>query len=820
MPSKIFVSFRFHGNFYHSYRGDTPDELGFGKDIRIIRNTIKVLDELNAAGIPVRGTWDFENYFSLEKIMPENCPDIIKGMQRRVSSGMDEIEYMSYNNGLVSASTAAEFDAAIGRAVTNAQGSGLKDIFGEKVRPIVRPQEMMFTPAHLKHYRMHGIEAISLFYSSIPFNCFSTFIPPLNLVERFNPLTLSYKGIEETMTLLPCYNAGDMLDNLGLKNWLRRLRKEQLKLIKPNDLLLIIDMDADDEFWMGFDVPVISKLLASAQGLRGIVKSVTGFDFIEFTTPGRYLDTHEPLGAVTFGQDTADGSFDGLSSWAEKWDNHNLWTGIERSRILELQARSLAKMSGTVPEGFDKLLAQSFDARLKALSTTHFGMSAPVMNVTRLNTAAGLVKESVDKTASAFEATKTDIDTDGGVALIDYTRGVSTANMQYEPRPSKALVKLPVAEPFSGISCNGSQINTAVYDGHLYFKESFKPEEKKAYTLLNGESRSLDKPVTVSETEMDNGIVNVRFDSSGNVEGISVNNKKYSLGSFMNTSVTYDRDNHTVASWSTSASESNDVIGVKKMAGSFVFDSDGLKILEVEREIILAEGLPYIYLNMTVRYPQTPHQKFDNGKAERLQQSWDGNWKEVMPCEIMPALSGTSGAPIRVWKNNYFNHVSSFELNYGEFSKNKELDSFNNHITNAWVAVSNSRKGLLVAQSADASCGLAFCPMRMRFEEGVTRIRLNPFGSYSGRQWSYPTAYTGIGKMVVVHASASDHIKPYAPSYNGRMQKFSLMIAPYEGDAPPEVIQNDALAFSYPYIVLSGTPKIGVPAHRSWDYKV
>jgi hypothetical protein len=73
--------------------------------------------------------------------------------------------------------------------------------------------------------------------------------------------------------------------------------------------------------------------------------------------------------------------------------------------------------------------------------------------------------------------------------------------------------------------------------------------------------------------------------------------------------------------------------------------------------------------------------------------------------------------------------------------------------------------------------------------------------------------------MVVVHASASDHIKPYAPSYNGRVQKFSLMIAPYEGDAPPEAVQSDALAFSYPYIVLSGSPKIGVPAHRGWDYR-
>ena len=65
---KIYLAFRFHVNFYHSYRGDTPDELGFGKDIRIIRKIIQVLDRFNAQGVPVRGTWDIENYFSLEKI--------------------------------------------------------------------------------------------------------------------------------------------------------------------------------------------------------------------------------------------------------------------------------------------------------------------------------------------------------------------------------------------------------------------------------------------------------------------------------------------------------------------------------------------------------------------------------------------------------------------------------------------------------------------------------------------------------------------------------------------------------------------------------
>ena len=85
MEYKIHVAYGFHVNCYHSYRGDTNDEHGFGSDLRIIRGIIRTLDKLNAEGIPVKGTWDSENFFSLEQILPEYAPDIIEGMTRRVN---------------------------------------------------------------------------------------------------------------------------------------------------------------------------------------------------------------------------------------------------------------------------------------------------------------------------------------------------------------------------------------------------------------------------------------------------------------------------------------------------------------------------------------------------------------------------------------------------------------------------------------------------------------------------------------------------------------------------------------------------------------
>jgi len=57
---KIYFCPRFHVNFYHSYRGDSADEQGFGKDIRIIRGILDDLDALRREGLsPSTRAWDF-----------------------------------------------------------------------------------------------------------------------------------------------------------------------------------------------------------------------------------------------------------------------------------------------------------------------------------------------------------------------------------------------------------------------------------------------------------------------------------------------------------------------------------------------------------------------------------------------------------------------------------------------------------------------------------------------------------------------------------------------------------------------------------------
>ena len=162
MNYKIHIAYGFHVNCYHSYRGDTNDAGGFGSDLRIIRGIIRALDALNAEGIPVKGTWDSENFFSLERILPSYAPDILEGMKRRVRENGDENIIMGYSNGALGAMQQNELAASVNLAQSNPQGSGLQDIFGTYEK-IVRPQEVMFTPSQVHTYNQLGVKALCLY---------------------------------------------------------------------------------------------------------------------------------------------------------------------------------------------------------------------------------------------------------------------------------------------------------------------------------------------------------------------------------------------------------------------------------------------------------------------------------------------------------------------------------------------------------------------------------------------------------------------------------------------------------------------------------
>ena len=389
--NKIHIAYGFHVNCYHSYRGDTNDNLGFGSDIRIIRKILDTLTEFNKKGIPVKGTWDTENFFSLQKILPEYAPDIIEKMKERVEKYGDENIIMGYNNGALSAMTEDEFCESINLAITNPDGSGLNDIFGT-CEKIVRPQEVMFTPSQVSLYNKLGIKALCLYYSCVPFDAFRTIIPKLNDEEAFNPLTYTYNG--ESMTIIPTYSNSDVCDAGCLRAWVKDLRSKQESGEINNDLFLFINMDADAIFWETIDLGKFTGKVANTDGIHGLVSEVADLPYVVFDTPGGYIKTHKPIGKIEFTHDTADGNFTGYASWSEKPFNRKIWTRIER-------ARAMAKVTSD-----RDMHSPSFQNRVLLLSTTHFGLATPVLNIQREKTALDLSDKVIEDEVSAMPKTK------------------------------------------------------------------------------------------------------------------------------------------------------------------------------------------------------------------------------------------------------------------------------------------------------------------------------------------------------------------------------------------------------------------------------
>lgn len=109
MSFKVYVALGFHINFYHSWRGDTPDEAGFGTDIRVIRKVLEILNNANGQGLKSRAYWDTEVYWTFQEILPKHSPDILDGIRRRVEAGWDEMVVGPFNNGANHAATTDEF---------------------------------------------------------------------------------------------------------------------------------------------------------------------------------------------------------------------------------------------------------------------------------------------------------------------------------------------------------------------------------------------------------------------------------------------------------------------------------------------------------------------------------------------------------------------------------------------------------------------------------------------------------------------------------------------------------------------------------------
>lgn len=364
----VHIALSFYANLYHSGRGDSPDEAGFGQDIRVMTS---VLDWLEATP-GLRADWVFETARTLDDRLPTHAPELLARIEARVAAGVDDVRLTTSTGAPVPALTAEEQELALSRAKQS-----LDDLFGGYV-PGVQPAGGMLAPDDLALYLANNLEWITLYYGANGYTGPRNALP-LNPLEAHNPFTLRDPVSNTTLKAVPVYHHGDLLDHGGLEGWVK-----QLNATHDDDTLLVLHFDADAETWENFD-----------RELRDVLE----LPYVTLTTIDDYVSTHAALGTHSLTGDAASGVGDGYSSWAEKTSSQEIWTQIERARRYSEVAKLLSPSDGDVGAS----VRSAIDARLDALALENFGLAQPALHPDRLATAEAFASDAVEQARAAYE---------------------------------------------------------------------------------------------------------------------------------------------------------------------------------------------------------------------------------------------------------------------------------------------------------------------------------------------------------------------------------------------------------------------------------
>lgn len=840
---KVFFILSPHINLYHSYRGDSRGMTGFGKDLQLMRGILDKLDEIEDMGFSfgdMKISWDYADIYWSIQLQKEYQQDVLDRVIERCKMKKDEVVFGSWGNVAQPILDTEELLQDQKWFQENSMGIGVRQLFKGRVAPYARTQETMFTQGMIEVYNKLGIEGICIYYSVYQFDVGRPFINPrLDWNQRYGPINFKSVLSDSSILMIPMYGFGDVLDYCSIKRWFKLIRNAQKRGDIKGHALIFLNFDMDYDLWLSVPLPSFLRWMPNSRGLLEFAEAVDQYDYVEFANLIDTVPKMEIRGETILRQDAADGNWNGFYSWAQKYDNTKFWTVGQWARWLKCMADTLIsakQVKNSIPQ-INEYLREGDDQsntylRNKILfaSTTNFGLSMPFQHPQRRQTAMTYGLRALYASLNAMQFVNNDIVSDlskkdqnnNFMTIFPITkRGISEAEVK--PVINSLLINSELPADFSKDVSNlkedfkskcyidkGDHIKYAFYEDDLesILKiESIIPvssfEKSGSFSLdlsLEPENEErLDKANLISSKNgLKNKFIMIEFNENGKIISFKYKGEEYACPKFLDSAVTFGE----IGKEKRFESIKDDVRVIRDGSDGFSasikidskFEILPKKVVHSEKILKLYSDLPYLFIEVSMDLCDIRGEEIIEDGTSFVQERYDKRWLEVMPCEVKPNILGKNKS-LRIWKHNFLGKVSYFDLDMKEIdAKNADLDCLVANITDGWMGISNGKNGLLIGYNGLKAANFAFTPIKMK-DKGfgdchikAQQVRINPFGTYYGKDLHYWTLGTGHGQKYIPTLFGT--LESSAPTFNGKKISFEIVLIPYKGDAPPEDLKS------------------------------
>lgn len=750
---KIFIAFRFILDFCFAtdaadLKKATRKEGEKREFVARLRALLGAVNRLNQKGVMVKLTWSIGAMKSYDLLL-RLAPELLEEIQTRVAVGYDEINDYSRNEALMPFMTDSELRTLHEMTADN---------------PLVRLAEPfmpmaggVYSPALLPVLNELGIKGISFNIAGLDASASDDLMEELSFHQQHNPIWLTRSHSKEKTMLLPSLSAADLRNEGGLKRILLKLNRQNEESSAPKDLLLLFDeyissplLFADNDDWESMDFCRLEEE----------IESVAMFSFIQWSTPASYVQTHEPNGLLIVDRDLIAGMDGSLNPWCAKWENRELWSLLQHSRLYCRQAVEEASGFGKkrLLHSTESAAAEIERRRVKLLDESYFGPNFITQRVRYVNMGLAAAK----RLASDSSALLLSVLTEKRSAEERENGSGRRVSFSVNHRPGTSVF------PVCGAPLTGTDF------------DSF----------------------SVGENFIENNAVRIEHHPKKGVQLVfkSIFNAKPLKGAF-----SVVRKGHRLTDFGKVEYISGSNDSAQLIVSGTLHLRPSVRVIHWKHLYWLKYGEAAVYVTLQVQFPNAETPVAKRGAPPK---GVDGSWLDLSLDEIHPACFDLPELrwPVngfKFWRDPIAGSDATSGASWPAVNKqrgelrrlleNKRERLFNSQLINRWFGVAFNSFGLAVAQKTEEGVSGSFCPLFFERHGGRLSVQLNLMGQYEDPADERDYKNFSIRKW---YRSWGRKEASFASTYAGKTIEAGYRLTPFKGTELPASVIRDSERFA------------------------